>query len=166
MTHGAGARDDSAGPTLLFDGVCNLCNAAVRWVIARDRRSVFRFASLQSRVGQEALERRRGGGAGTSAPIPDSMLLLDEAGVHARSEAVLRIVRRLGLPWSLLAIAAVIPRGIRDSLYDWVARNRYRWFGRRSACMVPTSELGARFLDAEEPPEGVERPGPREGDPR
>jgi predicted DCC family thiol-disulfide oxidoreductase YuxK len=68
-----------------------------------------------------------------------------------RSDAAIRVVRRLGLPWSLLAVAAVVPRGVRDAVYSWIARNRYRWFGRRDACMVPTPELRARFLDVDEP---------------
>jgi predicted DCC family thiol-disulfide oxidoreductase YuxK len=139
------------GPTLLFDGVCNLCNAAVRWVIARDRRAQFRFASLQSRAAREAMARMRDGPAGSPTPLPDSMVLLDETGVHVRSDAAIRVARRLGLPWSLLAIARVLPRGVRDALYDWIARNRYRWFGKRDNCMVPASELRARFLDADEP---------------
>jgi len=133
-------------PVILFDGVCNLCNASVRWVIARDRGAVFRFASLQSGAGKQVLA-----AAGADAGGPDSVVLVDEAGVHTQSEAVLRIARRLGRPWTLAAAARVLPRPWRDALYAWVARHRYAWFGRRDACLRPTPALRARFLDADEP---------------
>jgi predicted DCC family thiol-disulfide oxidoreductase YuxK len=134
--------DAPAGPLILFDGVCNLCNAAVQWVIARDRRGVFRFGALQSDGGRAALR-----GAGTAEDLPDSIVLIDGAGTHTRSDAAIRIARGLGFPWSLAVIAFAIPRFLRDAVYSWVARNRYRWFGRRESCMVPTAELAARFVD-------------------
>jgi predicted DCC family thiol-disulfide oxidoreductase YuxK len=132
--------DAPAGPLILFDGVCNLCNASVQWVIERDRRSVFRFGALQSDAGRAALRTQEG--------LPDSIVLIDGAGTHTRSGAAIRIVRGLGFPWSLAVIAFAIPRPLRDAVYSWVARNRYRWFGRRESCMVPTAELEARFVDA------------------
>lgn len=131
---------------ILYDGVCNLCNAAVRWVIRRDRHEVFRFASLQSLAGREALA-----AAGALAGGLDSVILVDEAGVHTQAEAVLRICGRLGFPWSLALGGRALPRPWRDALYAWVARHRYRWFGRRDACLRPTPALRARFLDADEP---------------
>jgi predicted DCC family thiol-disulfide oxidoreductase YuxK len=122
------------GPVILFDGVCNLCSAAVQWVIAHDRRNVFRFASLQSQAARKLLA-----AAGSSAGERlDSMVLLDQDGVHLRSEAALRIARGLGFPWSLARIGGLLPRSLRDALYDWVARHRYRWFGRQNACLLPT----------------------------
>lgn len=130
---------------MLFDGVCNLCNGAVVWILERDRRGVFRFASLQSAAARRLLE-----AAPAPAERPDSIVLVDEAGVHTRSAAVLRIARRLGFPWSLAALARLIPRPGRDALYDAVARRRYRWFGKREACLIPTPERRARFLDADE----------------
>ena len=138
-------------PVVLFDGVCNLCNASVRFILARDRRQVFRFAALQSRAARRALETAGAGPAGL-----DSVVLVDDRGVHTQSEAVLRIAARLGLPWSLLAAGRVLPRGVRDAIYASVARHRYRWFGRRDACPRPTPALRARFLDADEPPPRVE----------
>lgn len=125
-------------PVILFDGVCNLCNGAVNWVIARDREQVFRFASLQSAAAQRLL---------AGADVPDSVVLVDGDGIHTRSAAALRIARRMGLPWSLAAAAMILPERWRDAIYSWIARNRYRWFGRRDTCRLPTPELAGRFLD-------------------
>jgi predicted DCC family thiol-disulfide oxidoreductase YuxK len=129
-------------PVILFDGVCNLCNGAVTWVIERDKRAHFHFASLQSGAASSAL-------AAVNAPaiMPDSIVLLDADGVHVRSEAALRIAAELGFPWSLLSIARIVPRVIRDAVYDYIARNRYRWFGRRDVCMLPAPGVADRFLD-------------------
>ena len=135
--------EQSPGPLILFDGVCNLCNAAVQWVIERDRRGIFRFGALQSEAGRAALSV-----AGTTEDLPDSIVLIDGAGTHTSSDAAIRIARGLGFPWSLAAVALAVPRPLRDAVYSWVARNRYRWFGRRESCMVPTAELAARFVDA------------------
>ena len=129
-------------PIVLFDGVCNLCSGAVRWIIARDAAAEIRFASLQSAVARELLAAR-----GLLA-IPDSLVLIDEAGVHLRSDGAIRLARHLGFPWSLAIVAKLVPRSIRDALYNWIVRNRYRWFGRKATCMVPTPELRARFLDS------------------
>lgn len=127
------------GPVILFDGVCNLCQASVTWVIARDRAEVFRFASLQSAAARELLR---------GVKVPDSVVLVDEAGVHTRSTAALRIARRLGLPWSWLGwVGSLVPRFLRDVIYNRVARNRYAWFGKQDVCMMPTPALAARFLD-------------------
>jgi predicted DCC family thiol-disulfide oxidoreductase YuxK len=134
-------------PVILFDSTCNLCSASVRWVIRQDRHGVFRFASLQSRVGQEATRF-----AGVDpAGLPDSLVLIDDAGLHTRSEAALRIAGRLGFPWSLARVARILPPGWRDGAYAVVARNRYRWLGRRESCLRPMPERPARFLDADEP---------------
>lgn len=146
-------------PLVLFDGVCNLCDAAVRWIIARDRHERFRFASLQSKAGRAALER-----AGAVDDTRDSIVLIDERGVHAHSDAVLAIARGLGFPWSLASAARILPRALRDRLYSWIASNRYRWFGRQNACMIPTAALRRRFLDADEPVVVTDGPAPA-GDP-
>ena len=132
-------------PVVLFDGVCNLCSASVQWIIERDPGAAFRFASLQSEAGAALLEMH-----GLSLPAgadPDSVLLVDETGVHEQSDAALRIARGLGRPWSLLWGLRFVPRFVRDGLYRLVARNRYRWFGRKDACWLPTPELRSRFLD-------------------
>jgi len=111
-------------PLLLFDGVCNLCNATVAWIIRHDRDGTFRFDSLQSAAGRVALD-----AAGFTGELPESLVLIDEAGVHTRSDAVIRVACTLGLPWSIAGLARIIPRAARDWLYDEVARRRYRWFG-------------------------------------
>jgi predicted DCC family thiol-disulfide oxidoreductase YuxK len=140
-------------PIVLFDGVCNLCNASVRWIIARDRAAQFRFASLQSRAAREALA--AAGGGGGEGQQPDSVVLIDGDGVHVRSDAALRIARRLGPPYSLLAVGRFVPRFVRDLGYRVIARYRYRWFGRSETCAVPDPELASRFLDADEASPGA-----------
>lgn len=136
------ARERAGQPVVLFDGVCNLCTAGVRFVIERDPAARFSFASLQSDTARRLLA-----DAGVSAPLPDSIVLLDAAGVHTRSDAALRIAAGLRLPWSLAAGLRIVPRALRDGVYDFVARHRYRWFGTRDTCLVPTPELRTRFLD-------------------
>ncbi len=144
-------------PVILFDGVCNLCNSAVQWVIERDKERRFDFASLQSDAARRELAKLMD--AREIDALPDSIVLLDSDGVHVRSVAALRILRELGSWFMLLRLGVVLPRPIRDAVYDMVARNRYRWFGRRAACMTPTPDIAARFLDADEP-----RPPPGETD--
>lgn len=136
-------------PVILFDGVCNLCNSAVQWVIERDKEGRFDFAALQSDAARRELAMVMD--EKEIAALPDSIVLLDSDGVHIRSAAALRIARGLGSPFALLRLGIVLPRPIRDAIYDLIARNRYRWFGRRDTCMTPTPELAARFLDADEP---------------
>ena len=145
-----GARGLDTRPVILFDGVCNLCNAAVQWVIARDRNARYRFASLQSEAADELL---RSAGVSGVAELPDSIALIDTDGVHVRSTAALKIGRGLGFPYSLSAVGWLVPRPFRDAFYRTVARHRYRWFGRRDTCMVPTPDLADRFLDAGEAPD-------------
>jgi predicted DCC family thiol-disulfide oxidoreductase YuxK len=127
---------------VLFDGVCNLCNGAVAFIIARDRRAQFGFASLQSDAGRRLLRELNGGDA-----LPDTFVLVEEGRMFTQSTAALRIAQRLGFPWSLAALLTVLPRAIRDRAYRVVARNRYRWFGKRETCMMPTPDLRRRFLE-------------------
>ena len=136
-------------PVILFDGVCNLCNSTVQWVIERDKEGRFDFASLQSDVARRELAKFID--AKDIDALPDSIVLLDSDGVHTRSTATLRILRELRSWFALLRLGVVLPRPIRDAVYDLVARNRYRWFGRRDVCMTPTTDIAARFLDADEP---------------
>lgn len=133
----------AAGPVLLFDGVCTLCDASVRFVMRHDRAGRIRFASLQSAAAQPLLA-----GAGLDAQYLDSLVFVDEGGrVRVGAEAALAVGERLDAPWSALARAGRrLPRGLREAAYRWVARHRYRIFGRREACRLPTPAERARFL--------------------
>ena len=132
------------GPVILFDGVCNLCSGAVRFILARDRRGRFRFAALQSDAAKSLLA-----GAGLPQDATDSIVLLQDGRAWRRSGAALRIARGLDGAWPLLFAFIIVPRPLRDAAYDFVARRRLRWFGRRAACHVPTPELRSRFLASE-----------------
>jgi predicted DCC family thiol-disulfide oxidoreductase YuxK len=129
---------ESERPVVLFDGICNLCNGAVRFIIARDPAAHFRLAALQS----EAARRLWG-----EDPPVESIVLVEAGVTYTKSTAVLRIVRGLRFPWPLLSAFMVVPRRLRDAIYDWIARHRYRWFGKREVCMLPTPEIRGRFLE-------------------
>jgi predicted DCC family thiol-disulfide oxidoreductase YuxK len=128
-------------PILLFDGVCNLCDASVQRVIKADRADLFRFASLQSEAAQELLRQ-----SDLSEDHLKSVVLYHQDRFYTHSDAVLESARLLGGAWSLLYVFKIIPRFIRDGIYNWIARNRYRWFGKKDQCMIPTPELKSRFL--------------------
>jgi len=123
---------------VLFDGVCNLCNGFVQFILPRDRTGRFRCASLQSEAARRLLK--------GDAP-EETIVLIEEGKTYLKSAAALRIARRLRFPWPLLYAFVVVPRGLRDMVYDWVARHRYCWFGKRDACMVPYPQWRGRFLE-------------------
>ncbi|NUK29481.1 thiol-disulfide oxidoreductase DCC family protein [Parageobacillus sp. VR-IP] len=125
---------------ILFDGVCSLCSASVQFIIARDPHAVFRFASLQSEVG-EALRQKFG------VPEVDSLVLLEDDRYYTKSSAALRICRRLTGAWKLFYIFWIVPKPLRDYVYGFVAKHRYEWFGKRDHCLMPTPDIRARFLD-------------------
>jgi len=126
---------------MLFDGVCKFCNASVNFVIDRDTANRFRFATQQSAGGQKLLREH-------DQPHRLSTVVVIDAGrAYTRSSAVLRMVRHLPWPWPLLQVGVVIPRPVADWLYNLVAANRYRLFGRMDACRLPTPELADRFID-------------------
>ena len=129
--------------TILFDGVCNLCNGFVQFVIARDPNAHFRFAALSSAAASRLLL-----DSGVTAPIPDTIVLVEDGRVYFRSDGPLRIARGLTFPWPLAYGLVIIPRFIRDRVYDFIAARRYQWFGRRDICMIPTAALRGRFLDS------------------
>ena len=131
----------ASGPILLFDGVCNLCSGAVQWLIAHDPAARFRFASLQSDAGRALLAQH-----GLPLDALDTVVLVEGAHYWLKSSAALETARRLGGLWALAGILVLIPRPLRDTLYDWVARNRYARWGRRAECWAPRPELRARFL--------------------
>lgn len=128
---------------MLFDGVCNVCNDGVKFILARDAAGYFRFASLQSDVAKQLLT------PFGLADMPIETMVVIEAGrVYLKSSAVLRVARRLGGGWWLLGmLGLLVPRPIRDVLYAFLVRNRYRWFGQSEQCLVPTPAVRERFLD-------------------
>jgi len=126
---------------ILFDGVCNLCDGMVRFVIAQDSRARFQFASLGSEAAHKLLS-----ATGEQLPPGDSMVLIENSRIYTRSSAALRVAKGLSFPWPILYVFMLVPRPIRDSIYNFVARNRYRWFGQRDMCAVPAPHLRGRFL--------------------
>ena len=134
---------NTSQPVLFFDGACKLCNRFVQFVIRHDREKLFLFASLQSEAGKQMLETLKVSGQ----KIPDSVILSFNDRYYLQSDATLQLLRLLGGSWKLLYGLTIIPRFIRNGAYDLIARNRYKWFGKRDACMVPTAELRARFLE-------------------
>ena len=128
---------------ILFDGVCNLCNNAINFVIKRDKKSVFRFASLQSDIGQKLINER-----GIDTSKIDSIILIDPGTAwYEKSTAALQIAKQLSGMLPLLSVFLIFPKSFRDWIYDIIARNRYKWFGKKDQCMIPTPELKALFID-------------------
>ncbi len=134
---------DSEQPILFFDGLCNLCNQFVQAVIKHDKQGVFRFSSLQSSAGQQVQEHI----LKESGAVPDSLVLLYKGRIYIKSAAALKTASLLKGVYTVLTIGYILPRPIRDAIYDIVAKYRYKWFGRRNECMIPTPELQSRFLD-------------------
>lgn len=126
---------------ILFDGVCNLCSGAVQFILKRDHKKTFVFASLQSEVGKSLLSKYK---VNTSV---ETIILLQNDKWFSQSDAALEISRKLSGAWPLLYAFKIIPRFIRDGIYDWISRNRYRFFGKKEACMIPSPEWKNRFLD-------------------
>jgi len=125
---------------VLFDGVCNFCNGTVNFIIARDSAGYFKFAPMQSEIGQELRAK-----CGVSDEV-DSIILIEDDTAYIYSSAALRIARRLGGMWPSVYILMAVPKPIRDFFYKLFARNRYRLFGKKDVCMVPTPEVRERFL--------------------
>lgn len=127
---------------ILFDGVCNFCNSSVQFIIKRDTKGLFKFSSLQSPIGEQLLDENK-------IPINlDSFIYLEGDKVYDRSTAVLKVCKGLKGLWKLLYVFIVVPKPIRDMVYSYFAKNRYKWFGKRDACMIPTPEQRERFLDS------------------
>jgi predicted DCC family thiol-disulfide oxidoreductase YuxK len=127
--------------TVLFDGTCNFCNAAVRVIVSQDPKKIYRFASLQSTRAAEFLAP-----FGLRAELLDSIVLIDGDRLYQRSDAALRIAAELRAPLTFARFFLAVPKPLRDHVYDWIARNRYRVFGRRDVCALPDPTLADRFL--------------------
>lgn len=132
-------------PVMLFDGHCNLCNHAVDFVLTRESSMEIRFASLQSEAGRALLAKH-----GVTLPEgdPDTVLLVEDGVVWSRSDAALRVARRLRMPWRMIGWLAWVPRAARDGIYRWIARSRYRWLGKSDTCRVAAPAEKLRFLSA------------------
>jgi predicted DCC family thiol-disulfide oxidoreductase YuxK len=131
---------DLKHPIIFFDGVCAMCNKFVDIIIRVDTKGIFRFAPLQGTTARDMLP------AQPDNPQEWSMIYLDGQRVHDQSDASLRVYQRLGGAWRLLSFALILPRFIRNPVYRFIAKNRYRWFGRKDSCRIPTKEEQSRFL--------------------
>jgi len=132
------------GPIIFFDGVCNLCNGSVDFILKRDPKETFRFASLQSPIAKDLLKRE-------SVDLNNmrTIILLNNGKVFYRSNAILEILRQLAAPWPVFYAFKLMPRFIRDGLYNLVSKHRYSWFGKRDTCRIPSAGERARFLEEE-----------------
>ena len=131
----------SSSPIILFDGICNLCNRSVQFIIKQDKEKVYRFAAFQSKAGQKLLQQY-------NLPLKQysSFLLIENNKAYSQSTAALKVAKNLSGLVKLAVVFNIVPAGIRNIVYNFVARNRYQWFGKKESCMVPTQDLKARFL--------------------
>ncbi|MFD2917733.1 thiol-disulfide oxidoreductase DCC family protein [Psychroserpens luteus] len=127
---------------ILFDGVCNLCNSSIQYVIKHDEKNLFMFAPLQSNIGQDIINEYK-----IDPKKTDSILLYSiENGLSSKSTAALKVAKHLGFPRNLMSVFFIVPTFIRNWVYDYIAKNRYKWYGKKEACMIPTPELKSKFL--------------------
>lgn len=128
---------------ILFDGVCNLCNSSIQYVIKHDKKNIFMFTALQSEVGKKIIEEFK-----VDTNKTDSILLYNpEEGISDKSTAALKIAYLLGFPQNLMSVFFIVPPFIRNWVYDYIAKNRYQWYGKKDQCMIPTPELENKFLE-------------------
>lgn len=128
-------------PVILFDGVCNFCNSSVHFIIQRDKKKYFRFAAFQSEAGQQLVRQYR-----LESLNLQTLVLIKDEKVYMRSSAALRIARKLSGGWAALYPFIIIPSLLRDIPYKLISKNRYRWFGRKQECMIPSPDIKERFL--------------------
>ncbi|MEM9050601.1 MAG: DCC1-like thiol-disulfide oxidoreductase family protein [Bacteroidota bacterium] len=138
--HKSGSHLPNENGVVLFDGYCNLCNGAVQFILKRDRKEHFRFASLSWPITQEIMQQF------PEVSEVDSILLYEDQKLLIKSSAALRIAGHLGGLWPLLKVFLIVPPFIRDAVYDWIARNRYKWFGKKPTCMIPEKRVDHLFL--------------------
>jgi predicted DCC family thiol-disulfide oxidoreductase YuxK len=127
---------------VVFDGVCNLCSGSTRFILAHESAPVLHFASIQSQAGSRLMRE-----LGLDPQDAKTFILLSADRAYFKSDAAIRVAGYLRWPWRILGVVGVVPRPIRDWVYDRIARNRYRWFGRSDTCMMPTPELRSRFIE-------------------
>lgn len=128
---------------ILFDGVCNLCNSAVQFIIKHDKKDVFRFVPLQSDLGQKITKH-----IGVDSSKIDSMIVYEpNIAYYYKAPAAFTIAKSIGGIYSVMNVFSILPKGISNSIYDYVARNRYKWFGKKESCMIPTPKLKSKFIE-------------------
>lgn len=132
---------DLKKPIIFFDGICNLCNASVRFVIQKDKKKQFLFASLQSDAAKNILLHKK------QKIKMDTILLLYKDTVYLKSDAALLVLKKLGFPYNIFYVFKIFPKFTRDFIYDIIAKNRYRWFGKKERCMVPNKKIQERFIN-------------------
>ncbi|MGY3055374.1 putative DCC family thiol-disulfide oxidoreductase YuxK [Pedobacter sp. UYEF25] len=126
---------------IFFDGVCNLCNASIQFVISRDKKNFYNFAALQGDYAKKKLLEFN-----VDLATSNSIFLVEDGKLYSKSTAALRIARHLGAAWPILYLFMVVPKFIRNGVYGVIAKNRYKWFGKKESCWLPTPELQGRFL--------------------
>lgn len=126
---------------ILFDGVCNLCNASIDFILKRDKKNKFLVGALQEEAGKKLLSKFE-----VNSEYLDSLVLIEDDQIYFRSTAALKIAKNLSGLWPLFHGFIFLPSGFRDGIYDWIGRNRYRWFGKKNTCRLPTPEERAKFL--------------------
>lgn len=135
-------EDISDKKIVLFDGVCNLCSKSVQFILKRDKKQQFLFGSLQGVYGQEMLKKYQ-----LPANEFNSFMLIEGDKLYTKSSGALRMLRHLGGWWGLLYVFIIVPKFIRDGIYNWISKNRYKWFGKKNECWLPRPEWKARFLE-------------------
>jgi predicted DCC family thiol-disulfide oxidoreductase YuxK len=135
-------HDFKEKPVLLFDGYCNLCSSSVVFILKRERHDTLRFASLQSNIAREILDN-----FDLTESKPDSIVLIEDDQVFFQSAAALKVTKKLKWPWPLLWFFIIVPRFIRDAVYNYIAKNRYKWFGQKQQCFVPGRDMSYKFID-------------------
>ena len=143
MANTSQKKSDMNHPVLLFDGVCNVCNEYVQFILKRDSKGFFRFASLQSDAGKAILRKYN-----LPTDTIDTVVMIENQIAYTRSDVGIRMTRYMGGLWPLLYGLIIIPKAIRDAIYNWIAKNRYKWFGKKESCMIPNPKWRDRFLDA------------------
>ena len=129
-------------PILLYDGICILCNGFVKWLIKRDTSKIFQYATLQQTIGKSIIEQ-----LGIQDDDEDTVVLIHQGQYYTHADVSLQIAKILGLPYSLFGILNIVPRSVRNLVYRWIARNRYRWFGKDQTCLIPTGEIRERLVE-------------------
>jgi len=127
---------------ILFDGVCNLCDSTVQFIIKHDKKDIFRFVAIQSDLGQKIIKY-----IGIDTSKTDSIILCEPGhSYYYKAEAAIKIIGQLGGIYSMISVFSLIPKWLSNKVYDYIARNRYKWYGKKDECMIPTPELKAKFL--------------------